>query len=295
MDNLDRFLEYLLSEKHFSEHTKVAYENDISSFKVFLKNDYECNDIIQCTPLMIRSWAAKMMSESQKSTTVRRKLSALRSFFKYLEREQIIETNPMQKVITPKLVKPLPDFIPESQIDHLLDPHLFPEDFSGIRDRLMLEMLYATGVRRSELINLKDRDIDLHQNQITVLGKGNKERIIPLISKMNALIVSYLQERDKLFERKTESFLITDAGKKLYDNFVYRKAQHYISLITTIKHNSPHVLRHTFATHLLNEGAEINAVKELLGHASLAATQVYTHNTAEKLKKVYKQAHPRAN
>lgn len=295
MDNLYHFLEYLISEKHFSEHTKIAYENDITSFQVFLKKEYELDEVTQCTHLMIRSWAAEMMNEKQKTTTIRRKLSALKSFFRFLEREQIIDANPMQKVITPKLTKPLPDFIPESQVENLFDPHLFPEDFSGIRDRLMLEMLYATGIRRSELICLKDTDIDLQQNQIRVLGKGNKERIIPLINMMIPLILAYRQERDRLFERKTNCFFITDSGNKLYDKFVYRKAQHYISLITTTKHNSPHVLRHTFATHLLNEGAEINAVKELLGHASLAATQVYTHNTAEKLKKVYRQAHPRAN
>lgn len=294
MDNLHRFLEYLVSEKHFSEHTKIAYENDIKSFKDFISKEYELNDVTQSTYQMVRSWTAAMMNEKQQTTTVRRKLSALKTFFKYLEREQIISSNPLQKVITPKLSKPLPEFIPESQMEHLFDSHLFSEDFSGLRDRVMLEMLYATGMRRSELINLKDVDIDLHQNQIRVLGKGNKERIIPLLTTIKPLILLYRQERNRLFERKTECFLITDSGEKMYDKFVYRKSKHYISLITTIKHNSPHILRHTFATHLLNGGAEIDAVKELLGHSSLSATQVYTHNTAEKLKKVYRQAHPRA-
>jgi integrase/recombinase XerC len=216
-------------------------------------------------------------------------------FFRYLRKEGIVKSDPLEKVVLPKRRKRLPQFVSEESLDSLLDNNNFGDDFSGIRNRAIIEMLYLTGMRRSEMINLRNTDIDLHEAVIKVTGKRNKQRIIPLTKPFTKELENYIIIRDKIgTSGNGDWFFITEKGNKLYDKYVYNIVKGYLSMVTTIEKKSPHVLRHTFATHMLNRGADLNAIKELLGHANLSATQVYTHNTFEKLKKIYKQAHPRA-
>ena len=242
---------------------------------------------------MIRSWIVSLMDQGISSRTVNRKITSLKSFFRFLLRKNEISLNPMLKVQSPKTSKRLPVFVDQDKMELLFEKVDFGEGFEAQRDHLLLEFLYATGMRLSELIGLKESSIDQYQSQIKVLGKRNKERIIPFTKKLQSSIREYLQEKKKMFPGE-DSFFVTDNGKPLYPKLVYRIVTKRLSAVTTLDKKSPHVLRHTFATHMLNNGADINSVKELLGHANLSATQVYTHNTIEKLKQVYKQAHPRA-
>lgn len=299
-----QFIDYIHYEKRYSPHTVSAYRNDLEQFFSYLKIQYDITDIRQVTHPMIRSWLVVLMEGKISPRSVNRKLTTLKSFYKFLQREGKITVNPMRKIISPKTSKHLPSFVDREKMELLFDQVSFGEGFEGLRDRLILEILYATGMRLSELINLKENDVDMHHSTLKVLGKRNKERLIPFSGKFGDLLRNYLHVKMSWLENHDlpassgssggNWIIVTDSGKKAYPRFIYRTVTKYLSQVTTLQKVSPHVLRHTFATHLLNNGAELNAVKELLGHASLSATQVYTHNTIEKLKTIYKQAHPKA-
>jgi integrase/recombinase XerC len=300
----EKFIDYIQYEKRYSPHTVSAYRNDLDQFFSFLDIQYNISDIQEVTHPMIRSWLVLLMEEKISPRSVNRKLTTLKSFYKFLLREGKVSINPMRKIISPRISKKLPSFVEKEKMAMLFETINFGTGFPALRDQLILEILYVTGMRLSELINLKETDIDFHQSTLKVLGKRNKERLIPFSSKFAVFLKTYLQGK-KTYLENTEFpgpsgnlddpwLLITDSGKKSYPRYIYRAVTKYLSRVTTLQKISPHVLRHTFATHLLNNGAELNAVKELLGHANLSATQVYTHNTIEKLKIIYKQAHPKA-
>ncbi len=295
---VSRFLQYLEFEKRASRHTVLSYANDLQQFSSFLEEEYKLTDLTRVRYLEIRSWLASLMDQGLSPRTVNRKKTALQSFFKFLLKEGIVTENPLKRVISPKMSKRLPVYVEETDLDSLflqIESEVDP-DFTSQRNRLILEMFYATGMRLTELVQLKDSDIDINGRTIKILGKRNKERIVPYGPKLSALINSYLAEKEKLFIHLSEHayFFVTESGKKIYQKLAYRVVNTYLSSITTLEKKSPHVMRHTFATHMLNKGADLNAIKELLGHANLSATQVYTHNTIEKLKTIYKQAHPKA-
>lgn len=292
----DDFMKYLEFEKRYSIHTITSYRNDIQQFIDFTNENKPEESIHEiCTNhKTIRGWLVFLLEKGIVEKSVNRKVSSLKSFYKYLEKNQIIKANPIDKIITPKIKKKLPVFVQSDKMDFLLDSEIFTSDFEGIRDRLVIEIFYFTGVRRAELINLKTSDVNKSNLTIKVLGKRNKERIIPFSPVLLTLINNYEQIRNEMFPLSIDSFFVTHKGEPLYPKLVYRIVNKYLTLVTTIKKTSPHVLRHTFATQMLNNGADLNAIKEILGHANLSATQIYTHNTFEKLNKVYKQAHPRA-
>ena len=285
-----KFINYLSSEKRFSVHTITSYSNDINQFALFLLEEYQIvSDFSKINFQVVRSWIVYLLEQGIDPRSVNRKISTLKTFFKFLVREGSILESPMLKVVSPKSKKRLPIFIEEDQIESLLNEVEFDDDFIGARDKLIIELFYVTGIRLSELINIKISDINFDTNLIKVLGKRNKERLIPLSFGIVNELQSFLQKH------KIDNYLFTTLeGNKVYAKLVYRVVNKYIGKISSINKKSPHILRHTFATHMLNNGADINAIKELLGHANLSATQVYTHNTIEKLKSVYKQAHPRA-
>ncbi|MDP1622461.1 MAG: tyrosine-type recombinase/integrase [Bacteroidales bacterium] len=288
-----RFLAYLQYEKRYSDHTVTAYRTDLDQFFEYLHDQYNVEDIVEVNHPMIRSWLVDRMENGIGARSITRKLTTLKSFYKYLLREGVVEINPMQKITSPKISKRLPVFIDKDKMDLVLDHHDFGEGYRGTRDRLILELFYSTGMRLSELVNLKETDLDFHHDTIKVLGKRNKERLIPFSYNFKSMMILYLEEKTKTFGEINNLFL-TDSGAPAYPKMIYRIVTRYMGEVTTLEKKSPHVLRHTFATHLLNNGAELNAVKELLGHANLSATQVYTHNTIDKLKRIYKQAHPKA-
>lgn len=287
------FLQYIRFEKRFSANTVLAYENDLKQFFEFQKKLYEVEAPGDINQSMVRSWMVSMMEKGVGARSVNRKITSLKTFYKFLLRRGDVKTNPLLKVISPKVSKRLPVFVDEAKMKLLFTEVNFGDGFDAIRDRLILELLYATGMRRAELIGLTDERIDLYQCQVKVLGKRNKERIIPFTSKLKDLIEEYLIARKEIAPFPA-SFFVSSKGISMYPKMVYRIVTERLSAVTTLDKKSPHILRHTFATHMLNHGADINSVKELLGHANLSATQVYTHNTIEKLKEVYKQAHPRA-
>lgn len=287
------FLNYLRSEKRYSEHTLLSYQNDLNQFQDFLSVTFSISNTSDASYGMIRSWISFLSENQYSSRTINRKLACLRSFFKFLIKKGLLVKNPMEKVKAPKIRKSLPVFVPEQEMNHILDNFVFPEGFSGVRDRLVLELLYGTGMRRAELLELKNHSINPGTGTLKVLGKGNKERIIPLNKSLVELIKLYSEVRSREIPIETESFIITDEGKKAYPMFINRVVYKYLKTVAADK-KSPHVLRHTFATHLLDKGADLNAIKDLLGHSSLAATQVYTHNSLEKLKNIFDQAHPKA-
>ena len=291
---IERFIQYLQFEKRFSPHTVSAYRQDLTQFKDFLVSDGL--ELLIISHGDVRSWMLVLMEQGSEAKTVNRKLSVLRSFYKFLQREELIQNNPMVHIKAPKIPKRLPVVMDEQKMDSLLDGDLvFENNFGGMRDRLILELLYGTGMRLSELVNLKDQDVNLYEQYIKVLGKRNKERIIPVGSPLIKLIKGYMGEKlSQNFDNKATSLIVTNQGNNAYPQFIYRIVKSTLSKISTQSKRSPHVLRHTFATALLNRGADLNAIKELLGHSSLAATQIYTHNSVEKLKSIYKQAHPKA-
>lgn len=292
MYNTDDFFTYLEYEKRYSKHTLRAYKTDINQFLKFSTNNLKIDDVKKIQSQNIRQWILSLL-ETVNKRSINRKISTLKTFFAYLHKNQLIETNPVEKIQKPKFQKKIPEFINEDKLNNLIDN--FGDTFEQQRSKVIIEMLYATGIRLSELKNLKINDIDLYKKQIKVLGKRNKERLIPIYNELCTLIEKYLILKNQYPQLKNcEYLIITDKGKQVYDSFIYTTVKKYLSLITTNEYKSPHVLRHTFATHLLNNGADLNAIKELLGHANLAATQVYTQNSFEKLKKCYKNAHPRA-
>ncbi len=293
----DRFFRYLQFEKRVSPNTLVSYQTDLSQFFYYLEHQYQIKTLPEITHFLIRSWIVKLMDEGIVAKSVNRKISALKTFFRFLMTEKAIVSNPMTKIISPKIPKRLPEFVPKENMENLFAQIDFGEGIQGMRDRLVLEILYGTGIRRAELAGLKDHSFSASKVQLRVLGKRNKERILPVTPVVARLIQSYIDEKNKLLKFVTNpgDFLILDNHfKPIKPAQIYSIVKKYLSAATSLRKKSPHVLRHTFATHLLNNGADINAVKELLGHASLAATQVYTHNTIDKLRKVYRQAHPKA-
>jgi len=295
MNALSSFIQYIKYEKRFSPHTVDAYNSDLEQFFLFLDVTYEVKEIEKATHPMIRSWIVSMMENGTTPRSINRKLSTLKTFYKFLLRNETITVNPMQKIQAPKTSKRLPVFVEESAMKLLFEEVDFGEGFAAVRDRLLMEIFYATGMRLAELINLKEKDFDLANGQVKVLGKRNKERIIPFTREVRQMIKEYLALKSKQsFSFPSEHVFVAKDGKPMNRKAVYTLVKKYLSAVSTIDKRSPHVLRHTFATHMLNHGADINSIKEILGHANLSATQVYTHNTIEKLKQVYKQAHPRA-
>ncbi len=289
----ESFFQYLQFEKRYSAHTITAYKSDLISFSEYIQAQFEIEDLAQVPHTFIRSWIVQLMDEGMKSKSVNRKISSLKTYYKFLQREGEIAQSPMLKIISPKVPKRLPQFVEEKGMENLLDKIDFENTFEGIRNRLIIELFYATGIRVSELVNLKSIDVNLGSQQIKVLGKRNKERIIPISEHLLAIMNLYLDEKSHSIG-DSEHYFCNEKGEELYIKYVYRLVKSELSKVTTIQKRSPHILRHTFATHMLNNGADLNAIKEILGHSSLAATQVYTHNSIEKLKNIYKQAHPKS-
>lgn len=291
----ESFFHFLQFEKRFSPHTLIAYRNDLTQFSDYLQTQYQLTSAKEATHLFIRSWIVSLMEEKVSARSVNRKISALKTYYKFLLRESQIESNPMIKIQAPKMPKKLPVFVEEKNINELLDHVEFEHTLQGWRERAIIEMLYATGIRVSELVGLKEKNMDISSGTIKVLGKRNKERIVPLNEEAVQVIESYRAEKKKSgLDHISEYLFVKDNGEQLYSRFVYNVVKKNLSYVTTINKKSPHVLRHSFATHLLDHGADLNAIKELLGHSNLAATQVYTHNSVEKLKNIYKQAHPKS-
>lgn len=286
---IDVFLNFIKTEKRLSSHTVKSYSSDLKQFSKYLSKECNINsDINQVNFQTIRSWIVFLLENNINPRSVNRKISVLKSYYKFLIQEGILSYNPMIKIISPKTSKRLPSFVDKDDIQNLLDKVKFENNYIGNRDRLIIELFYVTGIRLSELINIKISDIDFNNNYIKVLGKRNKERLIPLSNNMTNKLKNYVNEND------ISGYLFNNKGKKMYSKLVYRLVKKHLNLVSSIDNKGPHVLRHTFATHMLNNGADINAIKELLGHSNLNATQVYTHNSIEKLKSVYNQAHPRA-
>ena len=288
------FLNYLLLERNYSERTIVAYEADLREFEEYFKKTDAELDFRSIHSDNVRNWMVSLMDEGRSETTENRKLSSLRSFYRFLLRRKEITVNPMLKVVGPKKKKPLPSFVREKDMDRLLDECSFGEGFEGYRDRTILEMFYATGMRLSELIGLNDADVDFSAKLIKVTGKRNKQRLIPFGNELAEDLHLYIKVRNEVMPQGAEAFFVLKDGKRMYPMAVYRIVKRNLSRVVSLKKRSPHVLRHTFATAMLNDSAELRSVKELLGHESLATTEIYTHATFEELKKVYEQAHPRA-
>ena len=285
----DKFLSYLQNEKRYSPLTVSAYNTDLTQFYNFMQAQYDLTEIEEVSHEIIRSWIVDMIDAEISTRSVNRKITTLKSYYKFLLRQGIVDKNPMLKILPPKTSSKLPVFVEKSSMDELLDVIEFEEGNRGKRDKLIILLLYSTGMRLSELINIKLVDLDINRATIKILGKGNKERILPFADSLKSEIVQYLDAVSPVMW-----LFLTDKGKKLYPKLVYRVVNSYLSQVTTISKKSPHVLRHTFATHMLTNGADLNAIKEFLGHVSLSATQVYTHNTIKKLTSIYKQAHPKA-
>jgi len=292
---LQYFIDYLKFQKRYSQHTIISYQNDLTAFFDFIEVTFGNTPLQDIKPTYVRTWLASLKENDLQAKSINRKISSLKSFFKYQLKEQVLAVSPMATIISPKVNKRLPQFVEKADINTLFSYLEFPDDWQGKTDHILLQLLYNTGIRQAELISLKENQIDGYKSSIKVLGKGNKERIIPVSAALLGLLKEYIAGKRKLFEKfDAEVLLVNKKGKKLYPRSVYNSVNKYLSQITTIDKKSPHVLRHTFATHLMNNGADLNAVKELLGHSSLAATQIYTHNSIEKLKDIHKKAHPKA-
>lgn len=299
MNHCELFIQYLKTEKRYSKHTLSSYQTDLKQFFKFCEQHAGKIPLGSISHRLIRKWIVSLLEAGLTTRSVNRKISTLKSFFKYLLRHNQISHNPLEKVSTPKTGKRLPAFVSEKGLKLLLSEstrEVFAENFAGLRDRLIVELLYSTGLRLSELIGLKHNDIDWHRQLIGVTGKGNKQRQIPIPTQLPHTLKKYEQAKSTQFagHPPSQHLLVSDKGNKLYPKLVYRKVHLYLSLISNNAQKSPHTLRHSFASHLLNHGADLNAIKKLLGHTTLAATQVYTHNSFEHLKSIYQKAHPRA-
>jgi len=290
----DSFLKYLLLERNYSEKTILSYGIDLNEFEAYFKSVDEELEFTSVDADVVRGWVLSLMDEGRAETTVNRKLSSLRSFYHYLLRQKLVAVDPVVKVVGPKKKKPLPVFVRDEAMDQLLEGSEFPQTFEGVRDKTMLEVFYSTGMRRAELMALRDGDVDFSALVIKVTGKRNKQRLIPFGDRLQEVLKAYLQERTRFYSGECEAFFIRKGGVRLSPSSVNYIVKRYLSKVVTLKKKSPHVLRHTFATSMLNHQAELEAVKELLGHESLTTTEVYTHTTFEELKQVYEQAHPRA-
>jgi len=291
---INSFLDYLIFEKKYSKHTVTAYQNDLQTFKIFCERSYGDGDLLQIHYSQIRSWIVSLVDAGISNNSINRKLSSLKSFYKFLQKTDQLSTSPLLKHKALKVAKKVQVPFTMKEITEVLDVLDEEAGFEGMRNRLMVALFYATGIRRIELVNLELQGVNLAAKTIKVLGKRNKERVIPLIPSVLSIIEKYLKERDQISSQEKRLF-ITDKGNKISETLVYRVINHYFSKVSSKVKKSPHILRHSFATHLLNEGADLNSVKELLGHASLASTQVYTHNSLESIKKMYNQAHPRSH
>jgi integrase/recombinase XerC len=289
------FFQWLRFEKRYSPHTLTSYNNDLAGFAMYLIDEYPTlQDINELNHYQIRSWLALLKDQDQLSAaTLNRKISTLNSFFKYLMRQGILQKNPASQVRSLKKPERLPVYLKEAETKNLLEEESFGEGFKGFTDRLICELLYNTGMRRQELIDLKENDVEWSLRQLRVLGKGNKERLIPLNDAVLDTLRDYLAAKDKMPDADRSRLIVLGNGRALYPGYVYRTASNYLGKVSSLKKRSPHVMRHTFATHLLNNGANIQAIKDLLGHSSLAATQVYTHNNITQLQEIHKRAHPR--
>ncbi len=294
MQNLGHFLNFLKYEKRYSQHTVTAYEKDLNQFILFGSEMVEDFCLSGADHHLIRQWVISLMDQGMTVVSVKRKISTLRSLYKFLLREGLMKKNPTELVMVPRSGKKLPQFVQESEMNKLLDVSFFAEDFTGLRDKAVVSLFYGTGMRLAELMGIRLNDLQLSEKVVKVLGKRNKERLIPFPAEIYVDLVNYIKVRNELFGTSNSYLFITDKGEQVYEKLLYRIVRKYLSLVTTMEKRSPHILRHSYATHLLNRGADLNAIKELLGHASLAATQVYTHTSFEKLKKIYNQAHPRA-
>ena len=293
--SIQTFLDYLKYQKRYSQHTIISYENDLKDFFDFIEAKYGTLSLSEISTTLIRSWLANLKQNKIASKSINRKISALKSFFKYQLRKETIPVSPMTSIVSLKVSKRLPSFIEENDINTLFQHVEFPDTWEGKTNRLLLKIFYQTGMRLSELINLKESQIDSSNSNIKVLGKGNKERIIPLNKELLADVSGYINEKKRKAENMDALYLLINGkGKKLQPKYVYNIVREYLGYVTTNNRKSPHILRHSFATHLTNNGADINAVKELLGHSSLAATQIYTHNSIEKLKDIHKKSHPKS-
>ncbi len=291
------FLDYLKFQKRYSQHTIISYQNDLTSFFDFLFGSFNEMLLNEITATFVRSWLADLKEKGMESRSINRKISALKSYFKFQLKEGKITTSPMATIISPKNKKRLPQYVDEKGTEVLFNYVEFEDSWKGRTEQLIMQLFYNTGMRQAELVGLKESQLDKSNRQVKVLGKGNKERVIPVSGELMNALSRYIEDKRKDFEEfDMEYVLVNDKGKKLYPRYVYNVVKKYLSQknVTTINKKSPHTLRHTFATHLMNNGADINAVKDLLGHSSLAATQVYTHNTIDKLKDIYKKAHPKA-
>ncbi|MCX3263441.1 tyrosine-type recombinase/integrase [Pedobacter agri] len=292
---LKSFITYLTHEKRYSPHTIISYQTDLDQFEEYIANTFEIS-FPEVKHTHIRSYMVDLMEKQTSESSINRKVSALRSLYKFLLREEKVEHNPTVLIKAPKIPKRLPVFVDSQKMNNLLDAEqYFDNSFASIRDHLVIELLFGTGMRLAELIQLKDIDVDMYSGTIKVLGKRNKERIIPINKQLTNQVGNYIEQKKlQNFSNNLLNLIVTNTGKPAYPKLIYRIVTLYLNHISTNDKKSPHVLRHSYATTLLNSGADLNAIKELLGHASLAATQVYTHNSIERLKTIYKQAHPKA-
>jgi integrase/recombinase XerC len=290
---ISSFLQYISFEKRYSKHTLTAYSNDLHSFAVFLEDAFEHHELTSVSPQMVRSWVVKLMDDGLSARSVNRKISSLNSFYRHLIIKGVVKKNPAKNISTLKSAKRIPVFVGQEQINTYLNKEIDENDFPSVRDKLVIDLLYSTGMRRAELITLTEASVDYANKTLKILGKRNKERLIPLSQQTMVQLQKYLDLKKKTFKDTGQFIIVTNTGKKAYPKFIYRIVNNELEGITSTR-KSPHVLRHSFATHLLNNGADLNSIKELMGHASLSATQIYTHSTIEQLKSIYTQAHPRA-